>query len=129
MQYISTIGRRKTAIASIKLFTAPGTGKVEINGKPLDTFFPLEKLKKIVCHPLETTNLTGIDISARVSGGGVSAQAESLRLAIARALIKLNPDLRPVLRAIGYLTCDSRNKERKKYGLKRARRAPQWQKR
>lgn len=128
LQYISTVGRRKTAVASLKLFTISGTGKIEINGKPLETVFPVEKLRKIILHPLEAANLK-MDVAARVFGGGISAQAESLRLAIARALVKLNPDLRPILRAKGFLTCDSRNKERKKYGLKRARRAPQWQKR
>lgn len=129
MKYISSLGRRKTSVACIKLFTVPGEGKIEINNKSLEKFFPVLKLQNIVKKPLELYSVKNLDVQIRVQGGGPSGQAGSICLAISRALEKLNPEMRPLLRAHGLLTVDSRNKERKKYGLKRARKAPQWQKR
>ena len=121
-------GRRKKSIARVRLY--PGTGAITINDRDIDEFFGLDTLKLIVRQPLELTKTTGkFDVICRVEGGGVSGQAGAIRHGISRALIKANPDLRESLKKAGFLTRDPRMKERKKYGLKAARRAPQFSKR
>lgn len=122
-------GRRKSSVARVHLFPG-GTGKVTINGRDIDDYFGLETLKLIVRQPLNTTNLLGkVDIETTVSGGGVTGQAGAIRHGIARALLQMDENYRPALKAAGFLTRDPRMKERKKYGLKAARRAPQFSKR
>ncbi|MBQ9851943.1 MAG: 30S ribosomal protein S9 [Ruminiclostridium sp.] len=122
-------GRRKSSVARVHLFPN-GTGSVTINGREMDDYFGLETLKLIVRQPLETTGLVGkVDIVATVSGGGVTGQAGAIRHGIARALLEMDAEYRPALKAAGFLTRDPRMKERKKYGLKAARRAPQFSKR
>ncbi len=121
-------GRRKTAVARVRLL--PGSGSIVINKKPIDAYFGLETLKLIVRQPLVLTNTVGnYDVIASVHGGGVSGQAGAIRHGIARALTLQNPEARPVLKKAGLLTRDPRMVERKKYGLKKARRAPQFSKR
>lgn len=127
MQVMAT-GRRKTSVARVRLL--PGDGQITINRRAMDDYFGLETLKLIVKQPLLVVDLLGrYDIIANVQGGGISGQAGAIRHGIARALIKLDPDLRPSLKKEGFLTRDARMKERKKYGLKAARRAPQFSKR
>ncbi len=127
--YFYGTGRRKSSVARVHLFEG-GTGSITINGRSIDDYFGLETLKMIVRQPLNTTGLVDrVDIEATVSGGGVSGQAGALRHGIARALLEVNPDYRAALKAAGFLTRDPRMKERKKYGLKAARRAPQFSKR
>lgn len=127
-QAVLATGRRKTAVA--KVWIMPGTGKIVINKRPLDDYFGLETLKAEVKRPLEQLNaLDKFDVVARVKGGGFSGQAGAIRHGIARALLKIDSDFRPVLKKEGFLTRDPRMKERKKYGLKKARRAPQFSKR
>lgn len=127
--YFYGTGRRKSSVARVHLFEN-GTGAITINGRNIDDYFGLETLKMVVRQPLNTTGLVDrVDITATVSGGGVSGQAGALRHGIARALLEVNPDYRPALKAAGFLTRDPRMKERKKYGLKAARRAPQFSKR
>ncbi len=122
-------GRRKSSVARVHLFEN-GTGAITINGRDIDDYFGLETLKMVVRQPLNTTGVIGkVDIVATVAGGGVSGQAGALRHGIARALLELNAEFRPALKAAGFLTRDPRMKERKKYGLKAARRAPQFSKR
>ena len=122
-------GRRKSSVARVHLFPN-GTGSITINGRPLDDYFGLETLKLIVRQPLDTTDLLGkVDIVATVTGGGVTGQAGAIRHGISRALLEMNAEYRPALKAAGFLTRDPRMKERKKYGLKAARRAPQFSKR
>ena len=122
-------GRRKSSVARVHLFEN-GTGAITINGRDIDDYFGLETLKMIVRQPLNTTGTIGkVDIVATVAGGGVSGQAGALRHGISRALLELNAEYRPALKAAGFLTRDPRMKERKKYGLKAARRAPQFSKR
>ena len=122
-------GRRKSSVARVHLFPN-GTGSVTINGREMDDYFGLETLKLIVRQPLETTGLIGkVDIVATVSGGGVTGQAGAMRHGISRALLEMDAEYRPALKAAGFLTRDPRMKERKKYGLKAARRAPQFSKR
>ncbi len=122
-------GRRKSSVARVHLFPN-GTGSVTINGRDMDDYFGLETLKLIVRQPLETTGLIGkVDIVATVSGGGVTGQAGAMRHGISRALLEMDAEYRPALKAAGFLTRDPRMKERKKYGLKAARRAPQFSKR
>ena len=121
-------GRRKKSVARVRLYA--GTGKITINERDIDEYFGLETLKVIVRQPLELTNTTDkFDIVCRVSGGGVTGQAGAIRHGIARALLEYNEELKPVLKSAGFLTRDPRMKERKKYGLKGARRAPQFLKR
>ena len=123
------IGRRKSSVARVHLFEN-GTGAITINGRDIDDYFGLETLKMVVRQPLNTTSTLGkVDIVATVEGGGVSGQAGALRHGISRALLQVNPDFRPILKKAGFLTRDPRMKERKKYGLKAARRAPQFSKR
>jgi len=124
-----TTGRRKQAVARVRL--RPGTGGVvRVNKKPFETYFTSATHRMIVTEPLRVANLTeAYDIEATIDGGGVSGQAGALRLGIARALIELDPELRIPLKRAGLLTRDAREKESKKYGLKKARKAPQYSKR
>lgn len=126
--YYYGTGRRKHSVARVRMY--PGTGKITINGRDIDEYFGLETLKLIVRQPMEITNTLGrFDIVCTVAGGGVSGQAGAIRHGIARALVKADPELRPAVKKAGFLTRDPRMKERKKYGLKAARRAPQFSKR
>ena len=127
IQSIAT-GRRKESVARVRLI--PGSGQITINGKDLDKYFGMDTLKLMVRQPLEATEtLDRFDVIARVHGGGFSGQAGAVRHGIARALVQVEPSYRAVLKRHGYLTRDSRMKERKKYGLKKARRAPLFSKR
>ena len=127
VKYYGT-GRRKKSIA--RVYLTPGTGKITINKKDIDEYFGLETLKIIARQPLEATNTADkYDAKITVKGGGFTGQAGAIRHGIARALNEADADFRPVLKKAGYLTRDSRMKERKKYGLKKARRAPQFSKR
>ncbi len=126
--YTRAVGRRKTASARVRLLS--GTGIVTVNGRDLKRYFPHALLQQKVLSPLAHIGRAAeFDISAKVVGGGSAGQAEAVRHGIARALLLLNPDLRPVLRAEGFLTRDPRAKERKKFGRHRARRGHQWRKR
>lgn len=121
-------GRRKKSIARVRLVS--GTGNITINNKPLDEFLGVETLKVIVRQPLvATSTLDKFDVIAKVTGGGISGQAGAIRHGIARALVEANAEYRPTLKSAGFLTRDARMKERKKYGLKKARKAPQFSKR
>ena len=121
-------GRRKKSIA--RVYLVPGNGNITINKRSIDEYFGLETLKMVVRQPLNATNTLGkVDIVATVEGGGVSGQAGALRHGISRALLLVNPEYRAILKKAGFLTRDPRMKERKKYGLKAARRAPQFSKR
>jgi len=123
-----TTGRRKRAVARVRL--RPGTGVITINKRAIAEYFPSETQAMIATEPLRVANLTETyDIDATIDGGGVSGQAGALRMGIARALIELDPELRPAQKKAGLLTRDSREKESKKYGLKKARKAPQYSKR
>ncbi|ABP66945.2 ribosomal protein S9 [Caldicellulosiruptor saccharolyticus DSM 8903] len=127
IRYYAT-GRRKTSVA--KVWLSPGNGKIIVNDKNMEEYFPLETLRIIVKQPLTLTEtLNKYDVIAKVKGGGLSGQAGALRHGIARALVLADPTLRPVLKKAGFLTRDPRMVERKKYGLKKARRAPQFSKR
>ena len=122
-------GRRKSSVARVHLYPN-GTGAITINDRDIDDYFGLETLKLITRQPLVTTDTVGkVDIVATVSGGGVTGQAGALRHGISRALLLMNEEFRPALKSAGFLTRDPRMKERKKYGLKAARRAPQFSKR
>ena len=126
--YFYGTGRRKDSVARVRVYT--GTGKITINDRDIDNYFGLETLKLIVRSPLVLLGLEGkYDVVVRVSGGGVSGQAGAIRHGISRALCKADPELRAALKKAGFLTRDPRMKERKKYGLKAARRAPQFSKR
>ncbi len=121
-------GRRKSSVARVRLYE--GSGKITINNRDIDEYFGLETLKLIVRQPLKLTETTDkFDIVCRVGGGGVTGQAGAIRHGISRALLLYNPELRTTLKKAGFLTRDPRMKERKKYGLKAARRAPQFSKR
>jgi small subunit ribosomal protein S9 len=125
---VQSVGRRKQAIVRVRL--VPGTGTFMLNGKSLEQYFPNKVHQQLVRDPLVTAERTAsYDVIATLSGGGTSGQAGALRLAVARALVELDPDDRPVLKRAGFLTRDPRVKERKKYGLKKARKAPQYSKR
>ena len=127
--YLYGTGRRKSSVARVHLFQG-GTGSITINGRDIDDYFGLETLKLIVRQPLNTTDTIGkVDVVCTVEGGGVTGQAGAIRHGISRALLGLNPEFRAALKAAGFLTRDPRMKERKKYGLKAARRAPQFSKR
>ena len=128
-KYFYGTGRRKSSVARVRVYEN-GTGAITINGRDIDDYFGLETLKLIVRQPLITTETLGkVDIVVTVAGGGVSGQAGAIRHGLSRALLLLNAELRPTLKAAGFLTRDPRMKERKKYGLKAARRAPQFSKR
>lgn len=127
VQYYGT-GRRKEAVARVRLM--PGKGNIIINNKHLDEYFTLDTLKYTVKQPLILTEtIDKFDVYAKVSGGGFTGQAGAVRLGIARALVKADSELRPILKKAGFLTRDPRMKERRKYGLKKARKAPQFSKR
>ncbi|QQY79381.1 small subunit ribosomal protein S9 [Keratinibaculum paraultunense] len=127
VQYIGT-GRRKTSVARVRLL--PGSGKITINKRDIDDYFDFDTLKVLVREPLEITDtLDKYDVFVNVYGGGFTGQAGAIRHGIARALLEADEELRPVLKKAGLLTRDPRMKERKKYGLKKARKAPQFSKR
>ena len=127
VQYIGT-GRRKSSTARVRL--VPGEGNIVINKRDVEDYVPFETLRAIIKQPLVTTETLGsYDIHVNVNGGGYTGQAGAIRHGIARALLNVDPDFRPALKSAGLLTRDSRMKERKKYGLKGARRAPQFSKR
>ena len=128
-KYSYGTGRRKSSVARVRLFEN-GTGSIIINGREIDDYFGLETLKLVVRQPLAALGLADkVDLIVTVTGGGVSGQAGAIRHGLSRALVTLNPEFRPSLKAAGFLTRDPRMKERKKYGLKGARRAPQFSKR
>ena len=125
---VGATGRRKEAVARVRLI--PGSGQFKLNGRPLEDYFPRPVLRMIVTEPLRLTNtLDAYDIVARIEGGGMSGQAGAVRHGIARALVEADPTLRSELKRKGMLTRDARAKERRKYGLKKARKAPQFSKR
>ncbi len=125
---VQTVGRRKEAIVRVRLI--PGTGTVTCNGRDIVDYFPSKVHQQVVKEPLVATEtLEQYDVLANLRGGGVTGQAGALRMAIARALIELDPESRPTLKKAGFLTRDARETERKKYGLKKARKAPQYSKR
>ncbi len=125
---VQTVGRRKEAVVRVRLI--PGTGKYTLNGRTLDNYFPNKVHQQLVNAPFVTLEKADqYDVIARLHGGGISGQAGALRLGIARALIEIEIDDRPALKLAGFLTRDARIKERKKYGLKKARKAPQYSKR
>jgi len=127
--YFYGTGRRKSSVARVHLYPN-GSGQITVNNRDIDDYFGLETLKVIVRQPLVTTDTVGkVDVVATVKGGGVTGQAGAIRHGIARALVELDENFRPVLKKAGFLTRDPRMKERKKYGLKAARRAPQFSKR
>ncbi len=126
--YFYGTGRRKSSVARVRVYN--GTGKITINDRDIDEYFGLETLKLIVRQPLAATKTNGkFDIVCRVGGGGVTGQAGAIRHGLSRALLQYDAELRPILKKAGFLTRDPRMKERKKYGLKGARRAPQFSKR
>jgi small subunit ribosomal protein S9 len=125
---IQTTGRRKQAIARVRV--RPGAGAITVNKRLLDDYFPSATHRMIVSEPLRVTTTNEVyDVDATIDGGGISGQAGALRLGIARALVELDPELRASLKKAGFLTRDAREKESKKYGLKKARKAPQYSKR
>ncbi len=125
---IQTTGRRKQAVARVRM--RPGQGTITVNSHPFEEFFTSATHRMIVTAPLRLTDSTSSwDIDVTIAGGGISGQAGAFRLGIARALCELNPELRPSLKKAGFLTRDAREKESKKYGLKKARKAPQYSKR
>ena len=123
----NAVGRRKEAVARVRL--VPGDGQIIVNKRDLDNYFGLETLKMTVRQPLVLTRTTGFDVLVNVNGGGLTGQSGAIRHGISRALLKANPELRGELKKAGFLTRDPRMKERKKYGLKGARRSPQFSKR
>jgi small subunit ribosomal protein S9 len=128
VQNAPIVGRRKEAVVRVRL--TPGTGQFKLNGRTLENYFPNKVHQQLIREPFVTLEKDGqFDVIATLVGGGVTGQAGALRLAIARALIDLVPDDRPALKKAGFLTRDARVKERKKYGLKKARKAPQYSKR
>jgi small subunit ribosomal protein S9 len=127
-EYIEAVGRRKTSTARVRIY--PGTGDIVVNDKPVDEYFGRALDQMILRQPLQLTgSTTSLNISVHVAGGGEAGQAGAVRLGIARALIANDPNLRPALKSAGFLTRDARAKERKKPGLKRARKAKQYTKR
>jgi small subunit ribosomal protein S9 len=128
LRYVEAVGRRKTAIARVRI--VKGEGALTVNGKEAKQYFGLPRFCAVAMAPAERLGMAkDIDVSAKVVGGGIHAQAEAVRLGLARALVKRSPEWKKQLRAFGFLTRDSRMVERKKYGLKKARRSPQWAKR
>ena len=121
-------GRRKEAVARVRL--SPGSGRFDLNGRPLEEYFPSRTHRMVIMTPLRVIDREkDFDVIARLHGGGISGQAGALRQGLARALVELDPTLRPLLKKEGLLTRDAREKERRKYGLKKARKAPQYSKR
>ena len=128
-KYSYGTGRRKSSVARVRVYEN-GTGSITVNGRDIEEYFGLDTLKLIARQPLMVTDTLGkVDVVITVAGGGVTGQAGAIRHGIARALLGVNPEFRPALKAAGFLTRDPRMKERKKYGLKAARRAPQFSKR
>jgi small subunit ribosomal protein S9 len=128
-QYYEGLGRRKAARARVRLYVG-GSGQISINDTPAEVYFPRTGDMECLMGPLRATETEGrFDVTVHVEGGGITGQSDAVRLGVARALLKADPDFRPVLRKGGFLTRDSRVKERKKPGLKRARKAPQYTKR
>ena len=128
-KYFYGTGRRKSSVARVRVYEN-GTGAITINGRDIDNYFGLDTLRMVVRQPLVSTDLVGkVDVVVTVCGGGVTGQAGAIRHGISRALLLVNGEFRPTLKAAGFLTRDPRMKERKKYGLKAARRAPQFSKR
>ena len=128
-KYYYGTGRRKSSVARVRVYEN-GTGAITINGREIDNYFGLDTLKMVVRQPLVATDMLGkVDVVVTVCGGGVTGQAGAIRHGISRALLLVNGEFRPTLKAAGFLTRDPRMKERKKYGLKAARRAPQFSKR
>jgi small subunit ribosomal protein S9 len=126
-RYTEAVGRRKTAIARVRIMA--GKGVMTVNGKDLKVYFPLQRLVMTALSPLEQLKITDLDVSVKIGGGGIHAQAEAIRLGLSRAIVLKDADWKPRLRTIGFMTRDSRMVERKKYGKKKARRSPQWAKR
>ena len=126
-RYVEAVGRRKTAIARVRIF--PGDGAMTVNDKDVKKYFVSARQSAAALSPFADLKIVTLDASAHVSGGGIHAQAEAIRLALSRAIIVKNPEWKKRLHTVGFLTRDSRMVERKKYGLKKARRAPQWAKR
>jgi len=125
---VQTTGRRKQAIARVRI--RPGNGRIVVNSRPIEDYFPSETHRMVLTEPLEATSTKEVyDVDATIVGGGVSGQAGAMRLGIARALVALDPEVRVTLKRAGLLTRDAREKESKKYGLKKARKAPQYSKR
>ena len=128
-KYFYGTGRRKSSVARVRVYEN-GTGAITINGRDIDDYFGLDTLKLVVRQPMVTTDTLGkVDLVVTVAGGGVTGQAGAIRHGVSRALLGVNPEFRATLKAAGFLTRDPRMKERKKYGLKAARRAPQFSKR
>lgn len=129
-RYFEAVGRRKTAVARVRfLISEAAVSETVVNGKNLVDYFPLKKYQNVVQAPLTNSSVKSYKVSAKVAGGGSTAQAEAIRLGIARALILYDSGLRPKLKAVGYLRRDPRMVERKKYGLRKARLPQQWRKR
>ena len=130
-KYFSAVGKRKTSVAQIRIYKSKKSeSEIVVNGREFSNYFPVSRLQSLIISPLATARQSGIfNISVKVSGGGVNSQAEAIRLGISRALVKMDGALRKQLKDLGFLTRDSRIVERKKPGLKKARRAPQWAKR
>ncbi|MEP6661307.1 MAG: 30S ribosomal protein S9 [Acidimicrobiales bacterium] len=125
---VQSTGRRKRAVARVRL--RPGTGQIVVNTRPIEQYFPTATHRMVASEPLRLTNTDEMyDVDATLDGGGITGQAGALRMGIARALIELDPEMRPLLKKSGLLTRDAREKESKKYGLKKARKAPQYSKR
>jgi small subunit ribosomal protein S9 len=125
---VQSTGRRKRAVARVRL--RPGTGQILVNTRPIEQYFPTATHRMVASEALRLTNTDEVyDVDATLDGGGVTGQAGALRMGIARALIELDPEMRPLLKKSGLLTRDAREKESKKYGLKKARKAPQYSKR
>lgn len=127
-EYFYALGRRKRSIATVRVYPK-GKGEITVNGKTLEEYLPIDILQEKVRLPLKTVGHENADVTVKAIGGGVHGQAGAIQLGVARALLKINEDFRTSLKPLGVLTRDSREKERKKYGLKKARRAPQWAKR
>jgi small subunit ribosomal protein S9 len=128
-EYLYALGRRKSGTAQVRLYLK-GSGKIVVNGKTMAEYFPVEDLQDAILVPLKAVGMNETaDVVAQASGGGIRGQADAVKLGIARALLVHNPDYRPSLKPTGVLTRDPREKERKKYGLKKARKSPQWAKR
>lgn len=126
-RYIECIGRRKTSVARVRLYE--GSERIQVNERTLEVYFPVLKLRELVGAPIKTSGATRLGFSIRVEGGGIKGQAEAIRLGISRCLVKRNEGLRVTLKKEGFLSRDSRRRERKKFGKLSARRSPQWSKR
>ncbi len=127
LRYTEAVGRRKTAIARVRIMA--GTGKMTVNDKDVKAYFTLPRLVASARAPFDQLKIVDMDVTVHISGGGLHAQAEAVRLGLARAIVSKDAEWKPRLRTIGFMTRDSRMVERKKYGKKKARRSPQWAKR